>query len=193
MSWAERRNTTRQEDDAYSLLGIFDVSMAPIYGEGVEKAFERLHDEFYKREKKRSHDELSAVLQPTFDSRKRLMTRRSESPAIPSSCNPSHLNTQPHLYSKDNIHGIDAGTKQSLIDQLYFTKIDVRVTSLTAAQGTTCRWFFTKSVYTSWYDVAQQLEHSGFLWIKGNPGTGKSTLMKLLFETASLNAKGDSS
>jgi len=36
---------------------------------------------------------------------------------------------------------IDATTKQSLIDQLYFTKIDERLTSLTAAQGTTCRWF----------------------------------------------------
>jgi hypothetical protein len=41
--------------------------------------------------------------------------------------------------------------------------------------------------------VAQQLDHGGFLWIKGNPGTGKSTLMKLLFEEAKLNAKGDSS
>ncbi|KAH8684251.1 heterokaryon incompatibility protein-domain-containing protein [Tricladium varicosporioides] len=191
MSWAERRDTTREEDKAYSMLGIFDVSMAPIYGEGVENAFERLHDELLRREKKRAHDQLSAVLQPNFDSRKRLMTRRSESHAISSSCDPSHLNPQPRLYSKDSIHSIDAGTKQSLIDQLYFDKIDERVTSLTAAQGTTCRWFFTKSVYTSWYNVGQQPEHSGFLWIKGNPGTGKSTLMKLLFETAKL--KGDSS
>lgn len=40
--------------------------------------------------------------------------------------------------------------------------------------------------------MAQQADHGGFLWIKGNPGTGKSTLMKLLFEEAKLNAKGDS-
>lgn len=38
MSWAERRETTRQEDKAYSLLGIFDVFMPLIYGEGAEKA-----------------------------------------------------------------------------------------------------------------------------------------------------------
>ena len=90
-------------------------------------------------------------------------------------------------------HSIDATTKQSLIDQLYFTKIDERLTSLTAAQGTTCRWFLTKPEYTSWHDVAQQPDHGGFLWIKGNPGTGKSTLIKLLFEEAKLNAKGNSS
>jgi len=34
---------------------------------------------------------------------------------------------------------IDASLKQSLVEQLYFTKIDERLTSLTAAQGKTCR------------------------------------------------------
>ena len=41
MSWAAKRETTRVEDRAYSLLGIFDVSMPHIYGER-EKAFLRL-------------------------------------------------------------------------------------------------------------------------------------------------------
>jgi hypothetical protein len=39
MSWAEHRNTTYEEDKAYSLLGIFDVYMLPIYGEGGGKGF----------------------------------------------------------------------------------------------------------------------------------------------------------
>ncbi|KAF1997056.1 HET-domain-containing protein, partial [Amniculicola lignicola CBS 123094] len=34
MSWAERRETTREEDAAYCLLGIFDIHIPPIYGEG---------------------------------------------------------------------------------------------------------------------------------------------------------------
>lgn len=41
MSWAAKRDTTRVEDEAYCLLGPFDVNMTPIYGEG-EKAFLRL-------------------------------------------------------------------------------------------------------------------------------------------------------
>lgn len=83
--------------------------------------------------------------------------------------------------------------KQELIDRLYFSKIDERLTYLTPAQGTTCRWFLTESKYRSWQDVAQQSEHGGFLWIKGNPGTGKSTLMKHLFEETKVNSKDDPS
>ncbi len=44
MSWAEQRETTREEDQAYSLLGIFDVYMPLIYSEGKEHAFKRLRD-----------------------------------------------------------------------------------------------------------------------------------------------------
>ncbi|KAL8343518.1 hypothetical protein RB601_004267 [Gaeumannomyces tritici] len=42
MSWAAKRVTARPEDVAYCLLGLFDVNMPIIYGEGVEKAFFRL-------------------------------------------------------------------------------------------------------------------------------------------------------
>ncbi|KAK4442314.1 heterokaryon incompatibility protein-domain-containing protein [Podospora aff. communis PSN243] len=47
MSWAAGRQTTRQEDQAYSLLGIFDVNMPLIYGEGY-KAFIRLQEEIIR-------------------------------------------------------------------------------------------------------------------------------------------------
>jgi hypothetical protein len=38
MSWAANRQATRAEDVAYSLLGIFDVNMPLLYGEGKNKA-----------------------------------------------------------------------------------------------------------------------------------------------------------
>ncbi|ROW13049.1 hypothetical protein VPNG_05954 [Cytospora leucostoma] len=41
MSWAAGRETTRIEDMAYCLLGIFDINMPMLYGEG-QKAFMRL-------------------------------------------------------------------------------------------------------------------------------------------------------
>lgn len=44
MSWAARRHTTRVEDVAYCLLGIFDINMPLLYGEGT-KAFKRLQQE----------------------------------------------------------------------------------------------------------------------------------------------------
>ena len=45
MAWASRRETTREEDIAYSLFGMFDVHMPLIYGEGKEKALRRLRKE----------------------------------------------------------------------------------------------------------------------------------------------------
>jgi hypothetical protein len=52
-SWAERRSTTVEEDEAYCLLGIFDISMALIYGERKHQAFRRLEDEIHKMNKGR--------------------------------------------------------------------------------------------------------------------------------------------
>lgn len=48
MSWASRRTTTKEEDIAYCLLGIFDVNMPLLYGEGP-KAFQRLQEEIMER------------------------------------------------------------------------------------------------------------------------------------------------
>jgi hypothetical protein len=44
-SWADHRQTTRPEDGAYCLLGIFDIHLPLIYGEGREKALKRLKKE----------------------------------------------------------------------------------------------------------------------------------------------------
>jgi len=48
MSWAANRKTTRPEDTAYCLLGLFDVHIPLLYGEGQEKAFFRLQEEIMK-------------------------------------------------------------------------------------------------------------------------------------------------
>lgn len=48
MSWAAKRITTRVEDIAYCLLGIFGIAMPLLYGEG-EKAYLRLQEEIIRR------------------------------------------------------------------------------------------------------------------------------------------------
>ncbi|KAL0467608.1 HET domain-containing protein [Neurospora intermedia] len=50
MLWASSRETTRPEDKAYCLLGIFEINMPLIYGEG-DNAFRRLQEEIIKRSK----------------------------------------------------------------------------------------------------------------------------------------------
>jgi hypothetical protein len=48
MSWMAGRKTTREEDIAYCLLGIFDINMPLLYGEG-SNAFKRLQEEIIKQ------------------------------------------------------------------------------------------------------------------------------------------------
>ena len=48
MSWAKGRGTTRIEDHAYNLLGLCNVYMPMLYGEG-ERAFTRLQEELIKQ------------------------------------------------------------------------------------------------------------------------------------------------
>ncbi|KAI0762160.1 heterokaryon incompatibility protein-domain-containing protein, partial [Trametes elegans] len=47
MSWAASRKTSKEEDEAYSLMGIFGVNMPTTYGEG-RYAFIRLQEEILK-------------------------------------------------------------------------------------------------------------------------------------------------
>ncbi|KAN0072319.1 hypothetical protein V8E54_009248 [Elaphomyces granulatus] len=61
MSWAEKRETSRKEDEAYSLLGIFDIYMPLIYGEGRENAFKRLREEIEKSSKGTKREDFSVA------------------------------------------------------------------------------------------------------------------------------------
>jgi tetratricopeptide (TPR) repeat protein len=51
MAWTKGRETTREEDMAYSLFGIFGVHMPLIYGEGKENALRRLRKEILELSK----------------------------------------------------------------------------------------------------------------------------------------------
>jgi hypothetical protein len=68
-SWVEKRSTTRKEDLAYSMLGIFDIYMPLIYGEGRDKAFIRLKKKIAKSKRAnapyKSRNSLSYSLQRT--------------------------------------------------------------------------------------------------------------------------------
>ncbi|PTB40414.1 hypothetical protein M441DRAFT_81124 [Trichoderma asperellum CBS 433.97] len=47
MAWASKRRTTRVEDRAYSLLGLFKINLPMLYGQR-ERAFQRLQEEILK-------------------------------------------------------------------------------------------------------------------------------------------------
>lgn len=115
LSWIEYRETKREEDRAYSLLGIFDVHIPPIYGEGMESAFRRLREEIGKQEK---------CMQDL------------------------HL-TDPRN-DKKRIEGMKGG----LLEDSY-------------------HWILENADFRQWRDDV----NSRLLWIKGDPGKGKTMLL----------------
>ncbi|KAH8592574.1 hypothetical protein B0O99DRAFT_548496, partial [Bisporella sp. PMI_857] len=161
MSWAANRQTKREEDAAYSLLGIFDIHMPLIYGEGRKKASIRL-----RKKIEQSLKDESPTMSPALSTEQR--KRHSQ-----------QLSNMPFNEKQKSI----------LVDSLRFDQIDSRQMTIKKAHAKTCKWLLEKSEYLDWLDATKLGKHHGFLWIKGKPGTGKSTLMKFAFSNARMMMK----
>jgi hypothetical protein len=66
---------------------------------------------------------------------------------------------------------------------LRFPQMNVRRQTVRDAHTGTCEWILEEPDYKSWCDTDQTPLHHGFMWIKGKPGAGKSTLMKFLLDS----------
>ncbi|KAF1997561.1 hypothetical protein P154DRAFT_537094 [Amniculicola lignicola CBS 123094] len=164
MLWADQRDTKREEDKAYSLFGIFDVCMLLIYGEGKRRAFRRLQKE------------IGGI-------------RDTESSAIPPALSTEQpRNANPIQICEDDGVTEEAQQRKELLNLLFFDHIDERLLSLKAAHAKTCKWFLEKDIYQAWISADNLQDHYSFLWIKGKPGAGKSTLMKFLVSKAKTSA-----
>jgi ankyrin repeat protein len=53
-----------------------------------------------------------------------------------------------------------------------------RLATITTAHSDTCQWLFEGEEYRDWRDPDALNTNHGFLWLKGKPGAGKSTLIK---------------
>ncbi|KAH8600212.1 WD40-repeat-containing domain protein [Bisporella sp. PMI_857] len=126
--WAEVRQTTHGEDKAYSMLGIFDVYMPLIYGEGREHAFKRL-----RKEIQNSLTENEPHL-PDPQSRNCIQDLRVTDPRE----------------DKERIEDMKGG----LLQDSY-------------------QWIFKHADFHKWRND----EQGRVLWIKGNPGKGKTMLL----------------
>ncbi|RYP39319.1 hypothetical protein DL768_010725 [Monosporascus sp. mg162] len=74
--------------------------------------------------------------------------------------------------------------RKALLDSLRFEQIDSRQVNIKAAHKKTCEWLLQHPDYVDWLDPTKFSQHNGFLWIKGKPGAGKSTLMKFAYSQA---------
>ncbi|KAF4774757.1 hypothetical protein HER10_EVM0003061 [Colletotrichum scovillei] len=74
--------------------------------------------------------------------------------------------------------------RKALLDSLKFDQIDKRHANIKANHAKTCDWLLQHPDYVIWLDRKMYSQHHGFLWIRGKPGAGKSTIMKFAFNRA---------
>ncbi|GAB1312302.1 Ankyrin repeat-containing domain protein [Madurella fahalii] len=68
--------------------------------------------------------------------------------------------------------------KEACLQSLSFCGLDARRQDIAFAHLNTCDWFFETTEFRQWRDRTNLPSHNGVLWVKGKPGSGKSTLMK---------------
>jgi len=122
--WMDKRHTTRPEDKAYAMLGILDICMPLLYGEGRDKAFQRLL--------KLANEAVVPVAVQTMDR-----------------------------------------SSRDCMESISFPEMHSRWHQISNGADKTLDWLTGNAAFLRWKE-----SDSGFLWVKGKPGCGKSTLMK---------------
>lgn len=70
--------------------------------------------------------------------------------------------------------------KERLLESLAFAQMDARELAIQKAHTSTCRWILANHHYECWAQRQNDMSSNRFIWLKGKPGTGKSTMMKFL-------------
>lgn len=168
MEWARRRSTKKEEDQAYCLMGIFEVNMIAMYGEGREEAFRRL--------KHKIHEKIGQELYSTD----------APGPASRSTNQPAQVpgNIAVSTAGENRTKRQRKLRQRKLKQSLRFGVMDSRRTAIASPYRSSCEWFIEHPAYREWNEPSRLQEHHGLLWIGGKPGAGKSTLMKYLYTNA---------
>jgi ankyrin repeat protein/nucleoside phosphorylase len=104
--------------------------------------------------------------------------------ATPRQGSPAQQSTVLGQHPRGGIPSLSEEHKRMLLESLKFDQIDARQMTIKKAHAKTCRWLLSKPEYLDWLDNTKLGEHHGVLWMKGKPGTGKSTIMKFALANA---------
>lgn len=123
LSWAALRETVRIEDTAYSLLGLFDINMPLLYGEG-SKAFMRLQHEILQTQE---NDESIFAWTDAKSYNCGLLAQSPAAFALSGNIKPvknPNPNTRPPIVTKKllTMGGLDSLSKYQLHDSIHYTK-----------------------------------------------------------------------
>lgn len=179
LSWMENRQTTREEDSVYCLLGIFDLHMPAMYGEGRQHALQRLQSEIERQLNNAPTHKKSDFRGPVnqwivpFDRNIRFTGRDSELVELE---NKLFANNQ---FAKVAVCGLGGvGKTQLVLELLYRTRETDKNWSVIWIQATSA-----ESLDQGYHNVAQQLRITA-------PGGEDADVKKLVRDFLSEDAAG---
>ncbi|KAK7946866.1 uncharacterized protein PG986_011187 [Apiospora aurea] len=79
---------------------------------------------------------------------------------------------------------VDHMALEGIMNSLRFDQDDARHQNIKSAHAKTCKWLLKSDMYSDWVKSKHLEDNHGFFWMKGKPGTGKSTIMKYLLANA---------
>lgn len=94
--------------------------------------------------------------------------------------------TRKGLWSQNFGDDHEGQCNKAFLQSLWFPGINSRYDGLENPAAQTCQWLFEHESFQDWLTSRSREKHQGLLWLKGKPGSGKSTLMKEAFRRASL-------
>ncbi|KAF1988157.1 HET-domain-containing protein [Aulographum hederae CBS 113979] len=164
ITWAARRITKLEEDKAYCLLGIFDVSMAAIYGEGGHRAYRRLLNEIKSHQLEQVPDARPALL-----SLEQAKSPTQEVWMVPFDKNSRFTGREPELARlEDMLFSKQQTTKLAItgLGGVGKTQLVIELLHRIASKQMHCSiiWISAvnmESLHQSYLDVARQLGISG--------------------------------
>ena len=83
--------------------------------------------------------------------------------------------------------------EEACLRSLSFTEIHARESIIEPAVQDTGDWLLKSRDFQDWIQRKRLIEHRGFFWIQGNPGSGKSTLMKKVYSHIKARSRDPSS
>lgn len=94
----------------------------------------------------------------------------------------AHYGNVYYKVTNTNIETGREGTHDGFMKALAFKRMGFRRAAIEPAYAETCQWIFQEESFRRWRDPAFRETNRGLFWIKGKPGSGKSTLMKCILE-----------
>jgi Cdc6-like AAA superfamily ATPase len=77
---------------------------------------------------------------------------------------------------------LEAERHKTFMEALAFQRMEYRERAVEHAYLTTCQWILKEEAFLRWRNPAFRETNQGMFWIKGKPGSGKSTLMRYVLE-----------